>query len=172
MPIDLLQDASAESFATWLQAHPSVEIISQGRGTTFADGVTHGAPHALQIADRWHLLHNLSEALEKVLARHHADLKRAFNAEDKPEQSETPEPSTQELSAQAASSSQIEQVQQARREGQLPISMKSIPEMERLFQASKRQVPPFSVDSHPLVQNRSTLQLIYQLAVLCVGSNL
>src|SRR5712692_3775922 len=34
--------------------------------------------------------------------------------------------------------------------------------MERFFQASKRQVPPFSVNSHPSVQNRSTLQLIYQ----------
>jgi hypothetical protein len=36
--------------------------------------------------------------------------------------------------------------------------------MERFFQASRRQVPPFSANFHPSVQNRSTLQLIYQLA--------
>ncbi len=56
IPIDLLQDASAESFATWLQTHPSVEIISRDRGSTFADGAARGAPQALQIADRWHVL--------------------------------------------------------------------------------------------------------------------
>ena len=52
VPIDLLADASAESFAAWLQAHPSVEFISRDRGTAFADGATRGAPQALQIADR------------------------------------------------------------------------------------------------------------------------
>jgi transposase len=77
MPIDLLVDATAESFAAWLTAHPSVEFISRDRGATFADGATRGAPQAVQIADRWHVIHNLGEALEKVLARHHTDLKRA-----------------------------------------------------------------------------------------------
>ena len=37
------------------------------------------------------------------------------------------------------------------------------PDGKQFFQASKRQVPSFSVNSHPSVQNRSTLQLIYQL---------
>jgi len=116
IPIDLLADASAESFATWLQGHPTVEIISRDRGTTFADGATRGAPHALQIADRWHLLHNLGEALEKVLARHHADLKRAFNWEEEPQ---TSQPSQKELHARLAVLSQAEQVQQARRQRRL-----------------------------------------------------
>jgi transposase len=106
-PIDLLADASAESFAAWLQAHPTVEIISRDCGTTYADGATRGAPHALQIADRWHLLHNLGEAVEKVLARHHADLKRAFNWEEEPQ---TPQPSHEELLARMALLSQAEQV--------------------------------------------------------------
>ncbi|MFL5660220.1 MAG: transposase [Ktedonobacteraceae bacterium] len=72
-PINLLEDAPSESFAAWLEKHPTVEIISRDRGTTFADGASRGAPQAIQIADRWHLIHNLGEALEKVLARHHAD---------------------------------------------------------------------------------------------------
>src|SRR2546421_3102644 len=46
------------------------------------DGANRGAPQALQIADRWHVIHNLGEALEKVLARHHADLKRALTPEE------------------------------------------------------------------------------------------
>ena len=52
VPVDLLPDASADSFATWLKEHPSVELISRDRGTTKALGATRGAPQALQIADR------------------------------------------------------------------------------------------------------------------------
>src|SRR5712691_6535605 len=46
IPVDLLQDASADSFAAWLKEHPSVELISRDRGTTFADGANRGAPQA------------------------------------------------------------------------------------------------------------------------------
>jgi transposase len=46
LPIDLLEDASTESFAAWLEKHPSVEVISRDRGTTFADGANRGAPQA------------------------------------------------------------------------------------------------------------------------------
>lgn len=112
-PIDLLADATASSFAAWLQVHPSVEIVSRDRGTTYADGATRGAPQALQIADRWHLIQNLAEALEKVLARHHADLKRAFTAE---EQDQLPHPSEPPSLTRTRGVSQAEQARLARQE--------------------------------------------------------
>lgn len=116
VPIDLLADATAESFAAWLQRHPSVKVVSRDRGTTFADGATKGAPQALQIADRWHLLHNLSEALEKVLARHHADLKRQFLPGD---EQQVIAALDQEAFTHARARSQAEQQRQARREQRL-----------------------------------------------------
>jgi len=115
-PVDLLQDASADSFAGWLAAHPSVELISRDRGTTFADGATRGAPQALQIADRWHIIHNLGEALEKVLARHHADLKRASTPEEEPQVIAALD---QQALTHVMARSQAEQLQQARRERRL-----------------------------------------------------
>lgn len=121
-PIDSLADATAESFAAWLQAHPSVEIISRDRGTTSADGATRGAPHAQQVADRWHLLHNLGEALEEVLARHHADLKRAFSPEEEHQQVITA--LDQEVLAHVMAHSQAEQLRQSRQEQRLAISMR------------------------------------------------
>lgn len=66
-PIDLLPDAKADTVETWLKEHPGIEIISRDRDTAFAGGARRGAPEAIQVADRWHLLKNLGEALKKML---------------------------------------------------------------------------------------------------------
>jgi len=56
--LDLLPDRSAASTATWLKAHPEVEIVSRDRADFYAEGAREGSPQALQVADRFHLLQN------------------------------------------------------------------------------------------------------------------
>jgi transposase len=68
--IDLLPDREANTVAAWLKAHPGVEVVSRDRSSTYAQAATEGASGAAQVADRWHLLKNLREAVERLFERH------------------------------------------------------------------------------------------------------
>ena len=69
-PLALLADRSAEPLTAWLREHPGVTVIARDRSGPYARGAREGAPEAVQVADRFHLLQNLSEALEAALTGH------------------------------------------------------------------------------------------------------
>ncbi len=69
-PIALLQDRNAETLADWLKQHPSIRMIARDRAGIYAEGATKGAPQAVQVADRFHLLGNLADTLLPVFEQH------------------------------------------------------------------------------------------------------
>ena len=77
-PVDLLPDRSTETVKQWLLEHPGIEIISRDRSSSYIEAINTGAPNAIQVAARWHLLHNLLEAIERVLNRRYKVCQEAF----------------------------------------------------------------------------------------------
>lgn len=68
--IDLLPDRDAATVRTWLEAHPGIELVSRDRSSTYSQAASEAASQAQQVADRWHLLKNVREAIERVFERH------------------------------------------------------------------------------------------------------
>ena len=73
--IDLLPDREATSVQKWLKDHPGVKIVSRDRYSNYANGIKQASSSITQVADRWHLLKNLGDAMQKMLDRNIVSLK-------------------------------------------------------------------------------------------------
>lgn len=88
-PVDVLPDRTADTLARWLRAHPGVKYLSRDRSAEYARGASEGAPVAQQVVDRWHVLKNVREVLERVLGRVHESLKQRQQTSGSPVRSRT-----------------------------------------------------------------------------------
>jgi transposase len=75
--VDLLPDRSATSVAAWLAQYPTITVVCRDRSDLYADGIRRGAPEAVQVVDRFHLVQNLRQALEAFLIDHRPALQDA-----------------------------------------------------------------------------------------------
>jgi transposase len=98
--IDIFPGRDGEAVKEWLKANPQVEVITRDRWAGYAQAASEGAPQAKQVADRWHLLKNLREAVERLLARFSPEIRTAG-----------PTPTTTQASAPAENATPVSGVE-------------------------------------------------------------
>lgn len=74
--IDLLPERDGETVKQWLAKHPTIEIVTRDRSGEYREAITQALPNAVQIADRWHLLKNLGEAVQRHISRHYRTVRQ------------------------------------------------------------------------------------------------
>jgi transposase len=79
-PVDLLAERTAEVLSQWLVEHPGVKFISRDRSTEYMRGAAEGAPQAQQVLDRYHVLINVHEVVQRIVSRNHVLLKQRQKA--------------------------------------------------------------------------------------------
>jgi len=65
-----------------LGQRPGIAVVARVRSTEYASGIAIGAPAAAQVADRWHLLANMRQAVERWFSGAHARLRRLSGVQD------------------------------------------------------------------------------------------
>jgi transposase len=66
-PVDVVEDRRAEPVADWLRAHPGIEVVARDRAGAYALAAATGAPQAVQVADRFHLVRNVGDAVKELV---------------------------------------------------------------------------------------------------------
>jgi transposase len=133
--IDLLPDRDAATVRTWLEAHPGIELVSRDRSSAYSQAASEAASQAQQVADRWHLLKNVREAIERVFERHLPVITEALEPAD-------PDPTTM---TDASSRDQPEPAPSTEpvRQESLPAPTPASPRQEAALAKRRRRVERF-----------------------------
>lgn len=68
-PVDILLGRTKKDVLGWLENHPGIEIAARDRASSYSDALSTAVPGAIQVADRFHLVKNLGDALKDVVDR-------------------------------------------------------------------------------------------------------
>jgi transposase len=154
--IDLLPDRDAATVGAWLAAHPGVELVSRDRASSYSRAANEAAPQAQQVADRWHLLKNLREAVERLLERQLPTVTEALKPSDPDpgkagvSPDEQPSPVLDAAAEETSSGSPRKEAAQAKRRRRVEL-------FQRVHELSRRGTPIRQI-ARDLAMSRRTVR--------------
>jgi transposase len=167
-PVDLLPNRDPETVAQWLKAHPGINLVTRDRSASYREAIRMGAPDAIQVADRFHLLHNLVDVVERVLTRRYMVLQTVFKETFlTPPKTEWSEEMPSNAPAPARKSTQYEQQRQLIREKhqvqhmeihQLKAQGMGIRAISRQLHLSREKVQRYFYSDQPPVYQRRKMK--------------
>lgn len=164
--VDILPDREAETVAKWFADHPGVQVISRDRAGAYAEGARKGAPQARQIADRFHLLVNLKDAMVRFFERKHEVLTKILmakqtqdasitssctepNAESKRESKPLAPTEAQRQARQTRRKNRYEQVRKFHEQGMSQVAIATLTGLHRETVHRYIQAPAFAEQVRP-----------------------
>jgi transposase len=78
--VALLPDREIATVQAWLTDHPGINVVSRDRGGGYGEAASKALPHAVQVADRWHLMENASAAFLDAVRKSMASIRSAIGA--------------------------------------------------------------------------------------------
>ncbi|MER9586975.1 ISL3 family transposase [Mesorhizobium sp. M0276] len=78
--VTLLPDREVATVEAWLADHPEIETVSRDRGGGYGEATAKALPHAVQVADRWHLMENASAAFLDAVRKSMRIIRTAIGA--------------------------------------------------------------------------------------------
>ena len=81
-PIDLLGDRDTDSFGKWMEEHKKVAVVSRDRSTDYSSAVASSGRPITEVADKFHLIKNITDRMAKLVAENYSDYRRAVREEE------------------------------------------------------------------------------------------
>lgn len=78
--VTLLPDREQATAQAWFTDHPEIAIIARDRGGGYGEAAAKALPHAIQIADRWHLMENASRSFLDAVSKSMRQIRSAMGA--------------------------------------------------------------------------------------------
>lgn len=89
--IDLLADRETASFESWINKHPQVTLVSRDRSTDYSSAIANTGREIIEIADRFHLVKNMTDCITKVISENYVEYRRSLSVQKTTIINETPE---------------------------------------------------------------------------------
>ena len=78
--VTLLPDREPATAQAWLSGHPTIAVVARDRGGGYGEAAARALPHAVQVADRWHLMENASRAFLDAVRKSMRQIRHAIGA--------------------------------------------------------------------------------------------